>query len=87
MSITRPAVKESASAIQTQPANPSAQDTIPNATLYPARSRGKISGIFELGKNLPRAYVEDSTWGWANMMLWSAEFGYSSPTIEDDDGE
>ena len=76
MSITRQAVRESANETPTQQANRSASATTPSATLYPARSRGSISGEYAIGKNLPRAYVEDSTWGWANRMTWDPEFGF-----------
>lgn len=87
MFTTRRAEKVWANETPTKQANPSAQDTTPSATHYPARLRGSVSGCYKIGRNIPRAYVEDSTWGWANRMTWDPEFGYSSPTIEDDDGE
>lgn len=87
MHITRKAAKVWEPAITTTEQSRYARDTTPSATPYPARLRGKISGQFVIGRMPPRAYVEDSTWGWCDRMTWDPEFGYTSPTIEDDEGE
>ncbi len=63
----------------------SVQGTTSNATHYPARSRGGISGVFELSKREKAIDFDGSIWGWARRHRFSAETGYEALPADPDD--
>lgn len=91
MSITTQAAKVLEPETTTEQESHSAPGIIRNAMLYRARSRGSISGQFELGK-LPKqndakgsiwaqktesSEEEDgSSWGWVRRHRFDPHFGY-----------
>jgi hypothetical protein len=56
--------------------NHSAPGIIRNAMLYRARSRGSISGEFELGKRNTPSGAGPSIWGWCREIHWTSESGF-----------
>ena len=76
MLTTSEAAKVSEPSAATTKQSRSAQGATTQSTVYPARSRGSISGLYAATKLKRPNAIEGSTWGWAERIHFSPEAGY-----------